>query len=90
MMAPHVVDDRRIRRWQRYIWDSLDKGPEERRFLLKLDIFLFGFACLGWSGAVVVYGDNLTRFKRILFEIPRSIQHQQRFRLRDVSESLNR
>lgn len=23
--------------WRSYIWDSLDKSPEERRFLFKLD-----------------------------------------------------
>lgn len=89
MMAPSVVDDRRTRRRQRYIWDSLDKAPEERRFLLKLDIFLFGFSCLGWSGAVVVYGDDLTSIERILLEVSRSVQYQQRFRVRDVGESFN-
>lgn len=30
-----------------YIWDSLDKSPEERRFIFKLDSFLLTFACLG-------------------------------------------
>lgn len=62
MTAPSVVGHR-TKRWQRYIWDSLDKAPEERRFLLKLDIFLSGFACLGWSAAVMVSKDDLTRIE---------------------------
>lgn len=33
--------------WKSYIWDSLDKSPEERRFLLKLDLGLLTFSCLG-------------------------------------------
>jgi hypothetical protein len=35
------------RKWQSYIWDSFDKSPEERRFLLKLDSALLTFSCLG-------------------------------------------
>src|SRR5688572_18588334 len=35
------------RTWRSYIWDSLDKSPEERRFVFKLDIFLMTAACLG-------------------------------------------
>ena len=55
--------DQRIRKWQGYIWDSLDKPPEERFFLLKMDIFLFGFACLGWSRSVTEHKDDLTHVK---------------------------
>ncbi|KAG0650221.1 MFS transporter [Hyphodiscus hymeniophilus] len=34
--------------WRRFIWDSLDKSPEERHFLLKLDFALLTFGCLGF------------------------------------------
>ncbi|KAM7197904.1 Major facilitator superfamily domain containing protein [Rhypophila sp. PSN 637] len=34
--------------WRSYIWDTLDKSPEERRFLLKLDGVLLTFASLGY------------------------------------------
>jgi MFS transporter, ACS family, pantothenate transporter len=30
--------------WRSYVWDSLDKSPAERRFLLKLDAALLTFA----------------------------------------------
>ncbi len=62
-MTPPSVVGHRTRRWQGYIWDSLDKSPEERRFLLKIDIFLCGFACLGWFGAVMSSEDELTRIE---------------------------
>ncbi|KAK3356643.1 major facilitator superfamily domain-containing protein [Lasiosphaeria hispida] len=34
--------------WKRHIWDTLDKPPKERRFLLKLDLLLLTFGCLGF------------------------------------------
>ncbi|KAK5658150.1 hypothetical protein OQA88_2123 [Cercophora sp. LCS_1] len=34
--------------WKRHIWDSLDKSPKERRFVLKLDLALLTFGCLGF------------------------------------------
>lgn len=36
------------RKWQSYIWDALDKTPEERKFLFKLDAVLLTFASLGY------------------------------------------
>ena len=33
--------------WKRHIWDTLDKSPKERRFLLKLDLTLLTLGCLG-------------------------------------------
>ena len=33
--------------WRSYIWDSLGKSPEERRFLAKLDAVLLIYASLG-------------------------------------------
>ena len=35
------------RTWRSYVWDTLDKSPEERRFLFKLDFALLTFASLG-------------------------------------------
>jgi hypothetical protein len=32
----------------RYIWDDPDKSAREKKFLLKLDIFLLSYACLGY------------------------------------------
>ena len=36
------------RKWQSYLWDTLDKPPEERRFLFKLDAAILTFASLGY------------------------------------------
>ena len=57
-MAPHdpdvqhhaeeVIQETPKRKWQSYIWDSLDKSPEERRFLFKLDSAVLTFAALGY------------------------------------------
>jgi len=33
--------------WRSYVWDTLDKPPEERRFLAKLDFVLLTFGALG-------------------------------------------
>lgn len=33
---------------QRYIWDDPDKSEKEKRFLLKLDLFLLSYACIGY------------------------------------------
>jgi ACS family pantothenate transporter-like MFS transporter len=46
--AVDTVQEQPKRRWQSYIWDSLDKSPEERRFLFKLDSAVLTFACLGY------------------------------------------
>lgn len=37
------------KRWVSYIWDTLDKNKEERKFLFKLDAALLTYACLGKS-----------------------------------------
>ncbi|EXJ62032.1 hypothetical protein A1O7_02465 [Cladophialophora yegresii CBS 114405] len=36
------------RKWQSYIWDTLDKSPEERRLMFKLDAAVLTFATLGY------------------------------------------
>jgi ACS family pantothenate transporter-like MFS transporter len=33
---------------QRYIWDDPDKSQKEKKFLLKLDLFLLSYTCLGY------------------------------------------
>lgn len=43
-----VIERKPKRKWQSYIWDSLDKSPEERRLLFKLDTALLTFASLGY------------------------------------------
>lgn len=43
-----LVQDKPKLSWKSYIWDTLDKSPEERRFLFKLDAILLTFASLGY------------------------------------------
>lgn len=45
--AVEVIDAQPKRKWQSYVWDSLDKSPEERKFLFKLDAAVLTFASLG-------------------------------------------
>jgi ACS family pantothenate transporter-like MFS transporter len=42
-----VKQDVSKKRWVSYLWDTLDKSKEERRFLFKLDAALLTYACLG-------------------------------------------
>lgn len=34
--------------WTAYLWDTLDKSPEERRFLFKIDAAILTMASLGY------------------------------------------
>lgn len=43
-----LIHTRVKRKWQSYIWDTLDKSQEERQFLFKLDFALLTFASLGY------------------------------------------
>ena len=45
--------------WKHYVWDSLDKSPKERRFLLKLDLTLLTLGCLGTFLERIYYPDIL-------------------------------
>ena len=45
--ANQLVQEDVQRKWQSYVWDTLDKSPEERKFLFKLDFALLTFASLG-------------------------------------------
>lgn len=45
--AEVVIQETVQRNWQSYVWDTLDKSPEERKFLFKLDFALLTFASLG-------------------------------------------
>jgi hypothetical protein len=46
--ADGVIKETPKRNWRSYIWDSLDKSPEERKFLFKLDSAVLTFASLGY------------------------------------------
>lgn len=46
--AEEVIQAQPKRKWQSYIWDSLDKSPEERKFLFKLDAAVLTIASLGY------------------------------------------
>ncbi|KAL2058532.1 hypothetical protein ABVK25_001260 [Lepraria finkii] len=46
--ANQLVQEKVQRKWQSYVWDTLDKSPEERKFLFKLDFALLTFASLGY------------------------------------------
>ena len=46
--ADHLVQQDIPKNWKSYVWDSLSKSPEERRFLFKLDCALLTFASLGY------------------------------------------
>ncbi|KAH8895857.1 major facilitator superfamily transporter [Thozetella sp. PMI_491] len=43
----HVSPSEGKRTWKSYFWDSWDKSPEEQRLVLKLDLTLLTFGCLG-------------------------------------------
>lgn len=45
--AEALVAEEPKRKWVSYIWDSLDKSPEERRLVFKIDCALLTFACIG-------------------------------------------
>ncbi|MCJ1233865.1 hypothetical protein MMC14_001823 [Varicellaria rhodocarpa] len=43
-----IIKEHVQQNWRSYIWDTLDKSPEERQFLFKLDAALLTFASLGY------------------------------------------
>lgn len=47
-LSSGIVQPEVKKSWKSYIWDTLDKSPEERRFLFKLDAVLLSFASLGY------------------------------------------
>lgn len=46
-LSDTVIQSEVKKKWTSYIWDTLDKSPEERRLLFKLDTALLTFASLG-------------------------------------------
>ena len=50
--AEVVIQEDVHKKWQSYVWDTLDKPPEERKFLFKLDFALLTFASLGTTRAL--------------------------------------
>ncbi|KAL7918072.1 major facilitator superfamily domain-containing protein [Trichoderma austrokoningii] len=47
-LSSDIIQSEVKKTWASYIWDTLDKSPEERRFLFKLDAALLSFASLGY------------------------------------------
>ncbi len=45
---PELVESKPRTTWKSYLWDTLDKSPEERRLLVKLDTVPLTFASLGY------------------------------------------
>lgn len=43
-----LVQETPKKSWKSYLWDTLDKPPEERRFLFKLDAVILTAASLGY------------------------------------------
>jgi hypothetical protein len=74
------------KKWYYYVWDTLDKPKEERWFMFKLDAALLTFASLGTSLRTCNAHWGLLIRSRILHQVPRPVQHQQRFRLGNVSD----
>jgi hypothetical protein len=48
-LSDTVIQSEVKKNWTSYVWDTLDKSPEERRLLFKLDTALLTFASLGQS-----------------------------------------
>lgn len=46
--STELVQEQPKRSWRSYVWDTLDKSPEERRFLFKLDAVILTLASLGY------------------------------------------
>lgn len=44
---PDVIQAKPRKKWTTYLWDTLDKSPEERRFVFKIDAAILTFASLG-------------------------------------------
>jgi ACS family pantothenate transporter-like MFS transporter len=42
-----VIQLKPQKKWTSYFWDTFDKSPQERRFLLKVDAAILTFASLG-------------------------------------------
>lgn len=46
--AGHLVEEKPKLTWKSYVWDTLDKSPEERKFMFKLDAIILTMASLGY------------------------------------------
>ena len=81
--ADVVIQENVQRKWQSYLWDTLDKSPVERKFLFKLDFALLTFASLGTlvQLCLCIEADRL----RLLHQVSGPGQCEQRFCVRDVS-----
>lgn len=54
----NLVSKNLKRKWVSYLWDSLDKSPEERRLLFKLDCVLLTLSCLGKRSNAACYAND--------------------------------
>ena len=81
-----VIKENVQRNWRSYIWDTLDKSPEERKFLFKLDAALLTFASLGKRVLKSELRRTLIISLRILHQVFRPGKHQQCLRIRNVSK----
>lgn len=71
-----VIHKELKRTWRSYVWDTLDKSPEERRFLFKLDFALLTFASLGTQKGFRSPRTQIADILRIFHQVSRPIQHQ--------------
>lgn len=73
-----IIKAKVTKKWQSYIWDTLDKSPEERKFLFKLDAALLTFASLGMPMSYHVKLRLITLRARLLHQVSRPVKYQQR------------
>ena len=71
-----VIHKELKRTWRSYVWDTLDKSPEERRFLFKLDFALLTFASLGTRKGFLSLRIQIADILRIFHQVSRPIQYQ--------------
>ena len=86
--ADVVIQANLRRKWQSYVWDTLDKSPEERRFLFKLDAALLTFASLGIEPDIFM--DMEADHHRLFHQVFGPGQYQQCFCVWNVSNGAQR
>lgn len=78
--AEEVIQTQPKRNWKSYIWDTLDKSPEERKFLFKLDSAVLTFATLGERNEIerTALYDLTERFAPLLSTLGVALQRFER------------
>lgn len=66
-----IIETKSSKKWQSYFWDTLDKSPEERNFLFKLDAVLLTFASLGKIPSPKKKDSRIakTKIRRIFYQV---------------------